>query len=208
MYLTGSNVGLQCGLSQPRPHHSHNSQSSILQRAQCVWGQLVTAPTTTTTTTECLGCMDFIGLLYLVAARTLRGILAPPLRLLGLPLTILQPRLLTQAATHTQRLYHYQSLQVAIMELKGRIVVFSIVGCPHCMRAKSSLQELGLPYTNISLDTYPTVRQWVRDKTGKSTVPQVFFNATYVGGNEELQKLVSACLNGERGRDRRRDRER
>lgn len=27
--------------------------------------------------------------------------------------------------------------------LKGRIVVYSIVGCPHCLQAKSTLQDLG-----------------------------------------------------------------
>ena len=83
---------------------------------------------------------------------------------------------------------------IAVMELRGRITVFSIVGCPHCMQAKSTLQELGLPYTNISLDSYPNEREWVREKTGKSTVPQIFFNALHIGGNSELQKLVSTPL--------------
>ena len=62
------------------------------------------------------------------------------------------------------------------------------------MQAKSTLQELGLPYTNISLDSYPNEREWVREKTGKSTVPQIFFNALHIGGNSELQKLVSTPL--------------
>ena len=35
--------------------------------------------------------------------------------------------------------------------LKGRIVVYSIVGCPHCLAAKSTLQDLGKsqPFTDL-----------------------------------------------------------
>ncbi|XP_077981062.1 uncharacterized protein LOC144436208 [Glandiceps talaboti] len=76
-------------------------------------------------------------------------------------------------------------------ELKGRIIVYSIVGCPHCMRAKSTLQQLGLAYTDVSLDNYPdSVRQDVRTRTSSTTVPQIFFNAHHIGGNSELQELV------------------
>ncbi|PVD23300.1 hypothetical protein C0Q70_16566 [Pomacea canaliculata] len=77
------------------------------------------------------------------------------------------------------------------MDLQGRILVYSILGCPHCMRAKSTLQELNLPYTDVRLDIYPkSVREYVQQRTGRSTVPQIFFNATHIGGNDDLQKLV------------------
>ena len=76
------------------------------------------------------------------------------------------------------------------MDLKGRIIVYSIVGCPHCMRAKNILQDHFLPYHDIGLDKFPQCREYVKTRTGKSTVPQIFFNNIYVGGNEELQKLV------------------
>ena len=78
-----------------------------------------------------------------------------------------------------------------VMEFKGRILVYSILGCPHCMRAKNTLLELGLPYADVRLDVYPKqVREELKLRTGKSTVPQIFFNAYHIGGNEELQKLV------------------
>ena len=37
-------------------------------------------------------------------------------------------------------------------EVLGRIVVYSIVGCPHCLKAKSTLREQGLSYTEVSVD--------------------------------------------------------
>ena len=78
-----------------------------------------------------------------------------------------------------------------MINLKGRIVVYSIVGCPHCLKAKSTLRDLKLVYTDVSLDRFPArVREWLKERTGKSSVPQIFFNGTHVGGNEDFQKLV------------------
>ena len=77
-------------------------------------------------------------------------------------------------------------------EMKGRIIVYSIVGCPFCIRAKGRLEELGLTFSDINLDSNAAARQQLIERTGKKTVPQIFFNATHVGGFNELNKLVSA----------------
>ncbi|XP_071480608.1 uncharacterized protein, partial [Diadema antillarum] len=74
---------------------------------------------------------------------------------------------------------------------KGQILVYSIVGCPHCKRAKQTLRGLSLPFSDVSLDSYAeSVRQELKERTGKRTVPQVFFNATHIGGNDDLQALI------------------
>ncbi len=76
--------------------------------------------------------------------------------------------------------------------LLGRIVVYSVVGCQHCLKAKATLKERGLDYTEVSVDRYPPeVRNWLIERTGKTSVPQIFFNEKHVGGNQELQKLVA-----------------
>ena len=77
--------------------------------------------------------------------------------------------------------------------LLGRITVYSIVGCPHCIAAKTRLKEENLQYFDVSVDKFPDhVRDWVREKTGKTSVPQIFFNSTYIGGNKELQEALNA----------------
>lgn len=87
------------------------------------------------------------------------------------------------------RFVFYRS--VVNMEIKGRVIVYSILGCPHCMRAKNTLQTYEIPYTDVSLDKFPKdVREDVQGRTGKKTVPQIFFNARHIGGNDDLQKLV------------------
>ena len=74
----------------------------------------------------------------------------------------------------------------------GRITVYSIVGCPHCIAAKTRLKEENLQYFDVSVDKFPDhVRDWVRQKTGKTSVPQIFFNSTYIGGNKELQEALN-----------------
>jgi len=76
-------------------------------------------------------------------------------------------------------------------EVVGRITVYSIVGCPHCKAAKKRLKDEGLQFVDVSVDRFPAyVREWVKDKTGKTSVPQIFFNAAYIGGNKELQEVL------------------
>ena len=77
------------------------------------------------------------------------------------------------------------------INMKGRIVVFSILGCPSCIRAKGYLDQLGLQYIDVNLDKNSEARQKVIELTGKKTVPQVFFNDKHIGGWDNLSNLVS-----------------
>lgn len=80
------------------------------------------------------------------------------------------------------------------MEVKGRILVYTVVGCPSCMEAKSLLQDRGLSYADVNLDAYPHLRLSVKDRTGQTSVPQIFFNSIHVGGLKDLQTLVCSRL--------------
>ncbi|KAF6028836.1 hypothetical protein EB796_012821 [Bugula neritina] len=76
-------------------------------------------------------------------------------------------------------------------EYQGRVLVYSLTGCAHCKAAKHTLTTLNVPFTDVSIDQYDSsVRQEVKERTGKSTVPQIFFNDVYIGGNVELQEVV------------------
>ncbi|XP_025759404.1 uncharacterized protein zgc:152951 isoform X3 [Oreochromis niloticus] len=71
----------------------------------------------------------------------------------------------------------------------GRITVYSIQGCPHCTQAKATLGRLGMPVCDVDLGSHSELRAKVKELTGRSTVPQIFFNNVHVGGNDDLQKL-------------------
>uniref|UniRef100_A0A3B3E2G4 Zgc:152951 n=2 Tax=Oryzias melastigma TaxID=30732 RepID=A0A3B3E2G4_ORYME len=72
----------------------------------------------------------------------------------------------------------------------GQITVYSIQGCPHCVQAKATLGRLGVPVHDVDIGRHSELRAKLKELTSRSTVPQIFFNSVYVGGNEELQKLA------------------
>ncbi|XP_051564483.1 uncharacterized protein LOC127447042 isoform X2 [Myxocyprinus asiaticus] len=73
--------------------------------------------------------------------------------------------------------------------MKGRVTVYSVPGCPHCIQAKTTLSKLGLPVCDVDLNKHRELQTHVKELTGRSTVPQIFFNNVYVGNNEDLQNL-------------------
>lgn len=72
----------------------------------------------------------------------------------------------------------------------GRVTVYSIQGCPHCVQAKATLGRLEVPVCDVDIGKHPALRARVKELTGRSSVPQIFFNSVHVGGNDDLQKLV------------------
>ena len=75
--------------------------------------------------------------------------------------------------------------------MKGRIVVYSITGCPFCIRTKNKLRSMNLEYVDINLDVHIDRRNEMKERTGRKTVPQIYFNAKHIGGFSEFDALVS-----------------
>lgn len=89
----------------------------------------------------------------------------------------------------------YSDLSGAVMVedgtvMRGRVTVYSVPGCPHCIQAKATLSTLGVPVCDVDINKHREVRARLKELTGHSTVPQIFFNNLYVGNNEDLQNLV------------------
>ncbi|XP_072253352.1 uncharacterized protein [Leuresthes tenuis] len=74
--------------------------------------------------------------------------------------------------------------------LPGRVTVYSIQGCPHCVQAKATLKQLGVPVCDVDMGSHSELRVKLKELTGRSTVPQIFFNNVHIGGNDDLQKLA------------------
>ena len=47
-----------------------------------------------------------------------------------------------------------------------------------------------VPFVEVNLDHYPDRRYEMQEKTGRRTVPQIFFNSKHIGGFDDLKKLV------------------
>ena len=76
-------------------------------------------------------------------------------------------------------------------EFKGRVIIFSIPTCRFCKRAKALLSDLAVPYHDVNVERYPERRQEAQARTGRRSVPQIFFNDKHIGGYDELKKAVS-----------------
>ncbi|XP_041066707.1 uncharacterized protein zgc:152951 [Carcharodon carcharias] len=92
---------------------------------------------------------------------------------------------------------------VTMQKLAGRITVYTITGCLHCLRTKSHLTEMGLPFIEVNIKENPVIHQQIINYTGRLTVPQIYFNNIHVGGNndfmnlsqEELARLIDTVKN-------------
>lgn len=66
------------------------------------------------------------------------------------------------------------------------ILVYSSNWCGYCRAAKALLQEKGLEFEEIDVDQDPEKRREMMDRSGRRTVPQVFFGDKHIGGYTDL----------------------
>jgi len=90
----------------------------------------------------------------------------------------------------------------------NKVVIFSKSWCPYCAKAKKLLQNYpGIAKDEIKiyeldeLDEGSKIQEYLLEKTGQRTVPNVFIKQTHIGGsddltewnkNGELKKLLAA----------------
>lgn len=73
-----------------------------------------------------------------------------------------------------------------------QVTVYSSLVCPYCVRAKKLLERKGVPYTEVRIDTDPSQRTIMMEKSGRRTVPQIFIDDFHVGGCDDLYELEAA----------------
>jgi len=62
--------------------------------------------------------------------------------------------------------------------------------CPYCRRALMLLDHKGVNYTVIDVDTDPSLRKTMQQRSGGvHTVPQIFIGNAHVGGCDDLYAL-------------------
>ncbi len=72
------------------------------------------------------------------------------------------------------------------------VKMYTTAGCPYCVQAKRILKSKGVELIEeIRIDTNPTERSAMMERTGRRTVPQIFIGDTHVGGCDDLMDLDS-----------------
>lgn len=61
--------------------------------------------------------------------------------------------------------------------------------CPYCIRARDLLNEKGVAYKDIAVDHDPQLRREMMERSGRSTVPQIWIGEHHIGGSDELMLL-------------------
>ena len=70
------------------------------------------------------------------------------------------------------------------------VTMYTTAVCPYCVQAKRILKSKGVEHIEeISIDTNPTERATMMERTGRRTVPQIFIGTTHVGGCDDLMAL-------------------
>ncbi|XP_057497080.1 uncharacterized protein LOC130781773 [Actinidia eriantha] len=80
------------------------------------------------------------------------------------------------------------------LDIKGRISFFSRSNCRDCCAVRSFFRERGLKFIEINIDVFPTREKELVDRTGSSSVPQIFFNEKLFGGLVALNSLRNSGL--------------
>ncbi|MDE1924517.1 MAG: glutaredoxin 3 [Gammaproteobacteria bacterium] len=66
------------------------------------------------------------------------------------------------------------------------VTVYATGWCPYCQRAKELLREKHIAFTEVDVEADPARRAEMIDRSGRRTVPQIFFGERHIGGCDDL----------------------
>lgn len=75
--------------------------------------------------------------------------------------------------------------QIDDLLASNKVVVFSFVRCPFCVKAKGLLNELNIPFKAIEVDQIPegmALRAELANRTGRTSVPSIWIDGQFIGG--------------------------
>ncbi|MCG7532677.1 glutaredoxin 3 [Psychrobium sp. MM17-31] len=71
----------------------------------------------------------------------------------------------------------------------ANVTIYSRSWCSFCKRAKALLDSKEVAYDTIDIEEQPEKRDEMIERTGRTSVPQIFINDQAVGGCDDLFAL-------------------
>jgi glutaredoxin 3 len=71
----------------------------------------------------------------------------------------------------------------------AKIEIYTSPWCGYCARAKSLLEKKGAAYREMDVIDDEAKRAEMRERSKRTTVPQIFINGQHIGGSDELAAL-------------------
>ena len=72
------------------------------------------------------------------------------------------------------------------------VEIYTTQTCPYCTAAKRLLAKKGVAYTEIDVGGQPARRADMTQRTGRTSVPQIFIGGAHVGGCDDIHALDHA----------------
>ena len=72
------------------------------------------------------------------------------------------------------------------------VVMYSTGFCPYCVRAKMLLKQKNVDFTDVRIDVDAHRRDEMEERSGRTSVPQIFIDDFHVGGCDDLFALEQA----------------
>ncbi|MDE8601700.1 glutaredoxin 3 [Marinomonas sp. RSW2] len=69
------------------------------------------------------------------------------------------------------------------------VTIYSSNYCPFCTRAKQLLSSKNIAYNEICVDGNNKLRQEMTQKSGRTSVPQIWIGEQHIGGCDDLYDL-------------------
>lgn len=66
------------------------------------------------------------------------------------------------------------------------VTIYTKGYCPYCKAAKQILHAKGIDFNEIDVQFDEENRQEMIQRSGRMTVPQIFFDDTHIGGHSDL----------------------
>lgn len=70
-----------------------------------------------------------------------------------------------------------------------KVEVFCTPFCPYCVRAKKLLESKNIEYEDIRVDQEPERHTEMRERSKRTSVPQIFIDDDHIGGCDDLFAL-------------------
>ena len=71
----------------------------------------------------------------------------------------------------------------------AKVVVYTMTVCPYCNAAKELLRSMGVAFEEVNLDEHPERWGECEKRSGRQTVPQIFWGERHIGGCDDLMAM-------------------
>jgi glutaredoxin 3 len=86
----------------------------------------------------------------------------------------------------------------------AEVVMYTTSWCPYCSRARKLFEDKGVKYTEIDVEAVDGARAQMQQRSGRTSVPQIFVGDRHLGGYDDTSALdrrgeLDALLAADRG---------